>query len=237
MKLSEYAKKNNLTYQSALRHWKNGLLNGKQLATGTIVIFEDDSEAVKNKIVQVATYARVSSSKNKDNLDKQQDRLIDYANAKGYKTIYNIKEIGSGLNDSRPQLIKLLRCSLIDIILVEHKDRLTRFGFKYIEELLDIQGRKIEVINNIPDARIYGQRRCKRKTIVDKFWDLYLDLEYLKESPDLHIDNLGIKDDRLILFDFREFEIMINKFDLLTILKIKKVLIFKNFFINREVYL
>ena len=181
MKLSEYAKKNNLTYQSALRHWKNGLLNGKQLATGTIVIFEDDSEAVKNKIVQVATYARVSSSQNKDNLDKQQDRLIDYANAKGYKTIYNIKEIGSGLNDSRPQLIKLLRCSLIDIILVEHKDRLTRFGFKYIEELLDIQGRKIEVINNIPDdkddliqdfisvitsfcARIYGQRRCKRKT-------------------------------------------------------------------------
>jgi len=181
MKLSEYAKKNNLTYQSALRHWKNGLLNGKQLATGTIVIFEDDSEAVKNKIVQVATYARVSSSQNKDDLDKQQDRLIDYANAKGYKTIYNIKEIGSGLNDSRPQLIKLLRCSLIDIILVEHKDRLTRFGFKYIEELLDIQGRKIEVINNIPDdkddliqdfisvitsfcARIYGQRRCKRKT-------------------------------------------------------------------------
>jgi len=181
MKLSEYAKENNLTYQSALRHWKNGLLNGKQLATGTIVIFEDDSEAVKNKIVQVATYARVSSSQNKDDLDKQQDRLIDYANAKGYKTIYNIKEIGSGLNDSRPQLIKLLRCSLIDIILVEHKDRLTRFGFKYIEELLDIQGRKIEVINNIPDdkddliqdfisvitsfcARIYGQRRCKRKT-------------------------------------------------------------------------
>lgn len=181
MKLSEYARRNNITYQSALRHWNLGLLNGKQLATGTIVIFEDDSEAVKNKILQVATYARVSSSQNKDNLDKQQDRLIDYANAKGYKTLYNIKEIGSGLNDSRPQLIKLLRNSQIDIILVEHKDRLTRFGFKYIEELLDIQDRKIEVINNIIDdkddliqdfisvitsfcARIYGQRRCKRQT-------------------------------------------------------------------------
>ena len=111
MKLSEYARKNNITYQSALRHWNIGLLNGKQLATGTIVIFDEDSEAVKNKIIQVATYARVSSSQNKDNLDKQQDRLIDYANAKGYKTLYNIKEIGSRLNDSRPQLIKLLRCS------------------------------------------------------------------------------------------------------------------------------
>ena len=180
MKLSEYAKKNNLTYQSALRHWNIGLLNGKQLATGTIVIFDDDSEAVKNKTLQVATYARVSSSQNKDNLDKQQERLIDYANAKGYKTLYNIKEIGSGLNDSRPQLIKLLRCSQIDIILVEHKDRLTRFGFKYIEELLDIQSRKIEVINNIIDdkddliqdfisvitsfcARIYGHQGTNRQ--------------------------------------------------------------------------
>lgn len=181
MKLSEYARRNDISYGTALRHWTNGLLNGKQLATGTIVIFDEETEILKDKILQVATYARVSSSQNKDNLDKQQSRLIDYANAKGYKTLYNIKEIGSGLNDTRPQLIKLLRCSQLDIILVEHKDRLTRFGFKYIEELLDIQGRKIEVINNLDDdkddliqdfisiitsfcARIYGQRRCKRKT-------------------------------------------------------------------------
>jgi len=181
MKLSEYARRNNITYRTAQRHWYNGLLNGKQLATGTIVIFEDDKEIVKNKILQVATYARVSSSQNKDNLDKQQSRLIDYANAKGYKTLYNIKEIGSGLNDARPKLIELLSNKKIDIILVEHKDRLTRFGFKYIETLMEIQGRKIEVINNLDDdkddliqdfisvitsfcARIYGQRRSKRST-------------------------------------------------------------------------
>ena len=175
------SRRNNITYRTAQRHWYNGLLNGKQLATGTIVIFEDDKEIVKNKILQVATYARVSSSQNKDNLDKQQSRLIDYANAKGYKTLYNIKEIGSGLNDARPKLIELLSNKKIDIILVEHKDRLTRFGFKYIETLMEIQGRKIEVINNLDDdkddliqdfisvitsfcARIYGQRRSKRST-------------------------------------------------------------------------
>jgi predicted site-specific integrase-resolvase len=181
MKLSEYARRNNITYRTAQRHWYNGLLSGKQLATGTIVIFEDDKEVVKNKILQIATYARVSSTQNKDNLDKQQSRLIDYANAKGYKTLYNIKEIGSGLNDARPKLIELLSNKKIDIILVEHKDRLTRFGFKYIEILMEIQGRKIEVINNLEDdkddliqdfisvitsfcARIYGQRRSKRST-------------------------------------------------------------------------
>ena len=182
MKLSEYARQNNITYRTAQRHWSNGMIPGKQLATGTIVVFEDDKkEIVKSKILQVATYARVSSSQNKDNLDTQQSRLINYANAKGYQTSFNIKEIGSGLNDSRPKLLELLSNKDIDIILVEHKDRLTRFGFKYIETLMEIQGRKIEVINNLDDdkddliqdfisvitsfcARIYGQRRCKRQT-------------------------------------------------------------------------
>jgi len=179
MKLSEYAKRNNITYRTAQNHWYKGLLDGKQLATGTIVIF--DKKPVKHTILHVATYARVSSSQNKKNLDNQQDRLINYANAKGYKTKHNIKEIGSGLNDNRPKLTKLLQDKDIDIILVEHKDRLTRFGFKYIDMMMEMQDRKIEVINNLEDdkedliqdfvsiitsfcARIYGQRINKRKT-------------------------------------------------------------------------
>jgi putative resolvase len=181
MKLSEYAKQKGVTYRTAQNHWYKGLLNGEQLATGTIVIFDDVKKTDKPKTLQVATYARVSSSQNKDNLDTQQSRLIDYANAKGYQTAFNIKEIGSGLNDSRPKLLELLSNKNIDIILVEHKDRLTRFGFKYIETLMELQGRKIEVINNLDDdkddliqdfisvitsfcARIYGQRRSKRST-------------------------------------------------------------------------
>jgi predicted site-specific integrase-resolvase len=181
MKLSEYARRNNITYRTAQNHWKKGLIEGKQLPTGTIVVFEESSKAAIPKELQVVTYARVSSSVNKDNLKTQQSKLIDFANAKGYKTFQNITEIGSGLNDSRPKLIKLLSDTDIDIILVEHKDRLTRFGFNYIETLLESQGRKIEVINNLEDtkedliqdfisvitsfcARIYGQRRSKRKT-------------------------------------------------------------------------
>jgi putative resolvase len=66
-------------------------------------------------------------------------------------------------------------------IVVEHKDRLTRFGFRYIETLLDQQGRRVEVVNLADDgkedlledlvsiihsfcARLYGLRRAKRKT-------------------------------------------------------------------------
>jgi len=58
-----------------------------------------------------------------------------------------VKEIASGVNDSRPKLLSLFRDPSITLLVVEHKDRLTRFGFRYIEALLELQGRKIEVVN------------------------------------------------------------------------------------------
>ena len=92
-----------------------------------------------------------------------------------------VKEIGSGVNDTRPKLLKLLTDPSITLIVVEHKDRLTRFGFNYIERLLAMQDRRIEVINVAENgkedliqdfvssvtsfcARLYGQRRSKCKT-------------------------------------------------------------------------
>ena len=92
-----------------------------------------------------------------------------------------MKEIGSGVNDSRPKLLTILADQSINLIVVEHKDRLTRFGFRYIETLLKGQGRSIEVVNTAENgtedlladlvsiiysfcARLYGQRRAKRKT-------------------------------------------------------------------------
>ena len=92
-----------------------------------------------------------------------------------------MKEIGSGLNDNRPKLEKILLDKGIDIIVVEHKDRLARFGLNYIQKLLELDGRKIEIVNEIEGekedlvqdfisiitsfcARIYGNRRSKRAT-------------------------------------------------------------------------
>ena len=130
----------------------------------------------------VAVYAKVSFSENKDNLDTRADRLVSYyCNAKGYKVAKVVKEIGSGLNDSRPKLEKLLIDKNIDIIVVEHKDRLARFGINYIQKLLELDNRKIEIVNNVDGekedliqdfvsiitsfcAKIYGNRRSKRAT-------------------------------------------------------------------------
>lgn len=176
MKLSQYAKKNNVTYRTAWNHWKSGILKGKQLQSGTIVV--DEEKTANNK---VCIYARVSSSENKNNLDAQAERLIQYSTAKGYQIVKVVKEIGSGVNDQRKQLNALLSDYSFGTLIVEHKDRLTRFGFNYINTLFQQTGRTIEVVNLCDNgkediiqdfvsiitsfcSRIYGLRRAKRKT-------------------------------------------------------------------------
>lgn len=179
MKLSKFAKEKGISYKTAWRWFKDGRISGTQYDTGTIIV--DDEEKINEKISKVVLYARVSSSENKDNLDRQADRLEQYAAAKGYQITKIVKEIGSGLNDGRQKFNDLLKDNSIDIIIVEHKDRATRFGFNHIQNCLSAQNRIIEVVNlseskkeDLVDdfvavitsfcSRIYGKRRSKRKT-------------------------------------------------------------------------
>ena len=182
MKLSAYAKKYGITYRTAFRWWQQGQIKGFQKPSGTIIVTEGEEEApvAKKVVTPVVIYARVSSPKQKDSLDRQVSRLEGYCAAKGYQVGRIVKEIGSGVNDSRRKFLALLSDPKITTIVVEHKDRATRFGFRYLEVLLSQQHRTIEVANlaenNREDllqdlssivysmcARLYGQRRAKRK--------------------------------------------------------------------------
>jgi predicted site-specific integrase-resolvase len=179
MKLSQYAKQQGISYRTALRWFKSGMIKGYQAPSGTIIITTDEQSVLQTQ--KVAIYARVSSTENKSNLESQAERLVSYCTAKGYQVVKVVKEIGSGVNDSRPKFLALLEDQSINLIVVEHKDRGTRFGFRYIETLLRVQGRGIEVVNQAENgtedlladlisiiysfcARLYGQRRAKRKT-------------------------------------------------------------------------
>ena len=92
-------------------------------------------------IGKLAVYARVSSAEMKGNLETQAERLVQYCKAKGYQISQVVKEIASGVNDHQPKFLALLAASSITTLVVEHKDRVTRFGFQYIETLLAQQGR------------------------------------------------------------------------------------------------
>jgi len=145
MKLSVYARKLGISYRTAHRWFKAGKVPGYQADTGTIIVTDPVVEAIPTTQPQkVAIYSRVSAAEPKDNLEGQAKRLADYCAAKGYRVSSVVKEIGSGVNDTRPKLLKLLTDPRMNLIVVEHKDRLTRFGFNYIEQLLTMQGRQIE---------------------------------------------------------------------------------------------
>lgn len=179
MKLSQYAKQQGISYRTALRWFRDGTIQGYQAPSGTIIVTE--REQVQHISEKVAVYARVSSSEHRENLERQAERLSQYCTVRGYQVALVVKEIASGVNDSRPKLLSLLKDTSITRVVVEHRDRLTRFGFHYIDALFSVQGRVIEVVNPAENdkeelladlasiiysfcARLYGQRRAKRKT-------------------------------------------------------------------------
>lgn len=180
MKLSQYAKKMGVTYQTAHKWFKEGKIDGAyQLSTGTIVVPEENEKPKRTKTI---IYARVSSNEQRQtNLVTQAERLVDFCMANGWVVDDVVKEVGSGLNDNRKQLVKLLKDPAVKRIVVEHRDRLTRFGFHYLEILAEIEGFEIVVVNKTLDndkndlmsdftaiitsfcARLYSKQRQKRK--------------------------------------------------------------------------
>ena len=126
------------------RRINDGSLLVERSSTGRVFV---NLEEEQTSLLNVCIYARVSSSENKDNLERQKERLVSYCNAKGYKVSKIITEIGSGLNDERKKLESILMDKSINLIVVEHKDRLARFGLNYIQKLLELDNRKIEIIN------------------------------------------------------------------------------------------
>lgn len=181
MKLSQWAKLQGICYRAAWNHFKQGLIPGAYKLNSGIIIVPDNKISENNKQEYVVCYARVSSSQNKSNLISQSKRINDFCAAKGWIVSESIEEIGSGLNDNRKKLLKVLNDQKATKLVVEHKDRLTRFGFNYLDILTKSFNCEIIIINPVSNdkedliqdftsiitsfcAKIYGQRRSKRNT-------------------------------------------------------------------------
>lgn len=185
IKLSEYAKREGIGYRAAWNRYKAGKIhNAFENENGGIMINLLQKE---NKPPYTIVYARVSTNEQKKDLEGQAKRCIDFANANGLSVNKVVKEIASGLNDERPKLNDLLNDENITTIIVEHKDRLTRFGFNYIKTLLEQRPCNILVVNTVDTekedlmqdfisvitsfcARIYSKRRTKKQ--VEKIIEL-----------------------------------------------------------------
>ena len=179
MKLSTWAKNNGIHYQTAWLLFKKGKLPVKaiQLKTGTILVQEDKDE---NIIDRTVVYCRVSNNSRKKELEYQVERCSNFCATNGWTLTSIYKEVASGMNDNRKRFWDMLSSKPTRIV-VENKDRLTRFGFEYLKRLLKEQNCELVVINETKEdnnellkdltsviysfcARLYGMRRAKNKT-------------------------------------------------------------------------
>lgn len=153
LKPSAYAELTGIKYRTVIKQFHNGTIDGyTDECTGSIYLLNPEytktqEQQQKTNQTRAILYARVSSPQNKQSLDGQIQRLEQYAAAKGYTITKEIKETASGLNDHRPKLTKILQNPDWDVLLVEHKDRLTRFGWNYFTTLLPMHGQRVEAIN------------------------------------------------------------------------------------------
>lgn len=143
-----------------LRNWdKEGKLKPSYVKSNGYRYYSEDSilsytqERKTKKNLNVVGYARVSSKKQLDDLERQIENIKQYMASK-YESYDIITDVGSGINYNKKGLLSLIEKinkKEIDVIVILYKDRLLRFGFELIEYFAKINNVKIEIIDNTMD--------------------------------------------------------------------------------------
>ena len=144
----EYRDLYHISSQQLYQLVKRNKVNVRQISEKKYLYEADDD--LLNKNDKIVIYARVSTSKQKEDLERQIKFLKEYCVSNGYIVSEVYSDIGSGMNESRRQLNRLLeqvKENQIKKIVISNKDRLTRFGFGYIETFCSMFNTKIEVVN------------------------------------------------------------------------------------------
>ncbi|WP_225098127.1 IS607 family transposase [Streptomyces sp. CoH27] len=177
MKLSEWARLQGVSYRTAWRWVKDGKMPVpvRQAPSGTWLV---DEPAVQPS-GRVVVYCRVPSADQKADLDRQAARVVAGANGLGLAVAEVVTEVGSGLNGRRRKLHRVLSDPTATVVVVEHRDRLARFGVEYLEAALYASGRRLVVLDRTETAddlvrditevltsmcaRLYGRRAAKNR--------------------------------------------------------------------------
>jgi putative resolvase len=179
MKLAEWARANGVHPQTAYRWFRQGTMPvpARRLPSGTILVDTAGSPPGG----RVVLYARVTAYDQRADLDRQVARLTAWATEQGMVVAEVVREVGAGVNGKRPRLRRLLADPHATTIVVEHQDRLARFGVEHLEAALAAQGRRLLVLepgetsNDLMGdmievltgfcARLYGRRGARNRAL------------------------------------------------------------------------
>ncbi|MEM4048099.1 MAG: IS607 family transposase [Zestosphaera sp.] len=156
------------------------------------------------KEIRAVVYARVSSSDQREDLERQVKYLLEYCASKGYKVVEVLTDVASGLKTDRKGLRKLfdlVTSKQVEVVVMTYRDRLTRFGFEYLEYFFNQHGARIEVVfgEEPRDAnqelvedlveiitsfagKLYGMRSHRKKKLVEEFRKLVEEVERIGEN-------------------------------------------------------
>ena len=179
MKLSEWAEREGIHYQTAWRWFHDGKMPVPAYKAPSGAILVDLPHSGSSVVSRVAVYARVSSHDQRGDLDRQVARLTEWATSQAMVVCQVVTEVGSGMNGRRKKLARILSDPTITTIVVEHRDRLARFGVEHLEAALSAQGRSVVVVDDgeveedlVRDmtevltsfcARLYGRRGARNR--------------------------------------------------------------------------
>jgi putative resolvase len=179
MKLAEWARANGVHPQTAYRWFRQGTMPvpARRLPSGTILVDTPGSPPGG----RVVLYVRVSAHDQRADLDRQVARLTAWATNQGMVVADVVREVGAAVNGKRPRLRRLLADPHATTIMVEHQDRLARFGVEHLEAALAAQGRRLLVVDpgestddlmrDLIDvltefcARLYGRRGARNRAL------------------------------------------------------------------------
>ena len=185
MLVKEWARLEGLHPQTVWKWCRQGTMPVpvEQTPTGMWLIHDPKYETASQPSPagsRTVCYARVSSGGQKNDLQRQADRLKAFALSMGVEKPEVVTETGSGVDDGRRKLNRLLSDPTVGTLVVERRDRLARMNMGLVESALKVQGRRIIVVDDTePDddlvrdmaealtsfcARLYGRRAAKRKT-------------------------------------------------------------------------
>ena len=177
VKLSEWAKRTGVHYQTAWEWARDGKMPVPVMQTpsGSWLVVEPEAPVSDRTVA----YCRVSLADQKADLDRQVSRVVQEATKLGLPVGEVITEVGSGLNGRRRKLHRVLSDPAVTVIVVEHRDRLARFGVEHLESALSATGRRLvvldpeettsDLVRDITEvltsmcARLYGQRAAKNR--------------------------------------------------------------------------
>jgi putative resolvase len=175
--LSEWAERVGVSKFTAYRWFREGTLPVPATRAGRLILVDVDGPP--DGAGRTVVYARVSSHDQRADLDRQVARMTQWATAQALSVDEVVVEVGSGMNGKRRKLARLLADATATTVVVEHRDRLARFGVEHLEAALSAQGRRVVVVEpgEVDDdlvrdmtevltsfcARLYGRRGARNR--------------------------------------------------------------------------